>query len=414
MQYSEHLKLKMPEMTDNANVEDISENFDVIDKTLAGNLNRVTVLSSADGVTYVAEMPGVSALSKGLRLLAVPEIESTSTGVRLDVNGLGSVAVLVRGSGNTGDTGAPTDKNWLSAGAPVELVYNGTAFVASFVKIAIEDIEGVLPLEKGGHGGKTVAEARTNLGITPANIGAQKTVTGAASTVVSSNVTASRVLVSNASGKIAASGVTASELTALSGIGGNVQEQLDEKVGVAHDHDASDVTSGILPVKHGGMGCENVTAGSFLVGNGVEAMTEKTPAEVLTLIGAAKSGHTHTLSQVKSYEGTGTHGGTGSSKCCKLTFGFAPSVVIFLCKEKDSKLVLPSQEGNHVMIRSRLSTTAKENEGFSEDDSIEIDGKISADGKTFSWGYSGSTFSLDYAGAQLNKVGVTYYFLGIA
>lgn len=400
MQYSEHLKLKMPEMTDNANVEDISENFDVIDKTLAGNLNRVTVLSSADGVTYVAEMPGVSALSKGLRLLAVPEIESTSTGVRLDVNGLGSVAVLVRGSGNTGDTGAPTDKNWLSAGAPVELVYNGTAFVASFVKIAIEDIEGVLPLEKGGHGGKTAAEARTNLGITPANIGAQKTVTGAASTVVSSNVTASRVLVSNASGKIAASGVTASELTALSGIGGNVQEQIDEKVGVAHDHDASDVTNGILPVKHGGIGCESVTAGSFLVGNGVEVMMEKTPAEVLTLIGAAKSGHTHTATAVGAAQvDYGSYDGVGGTSSPKLTFDFVPKLVYVARNEGESNPLFAifakgGATSHGILISDSYNKVIKLNVSWSN--------------KTISWTYSGSDTT-----AAMNSSGKEYVWVAI-
>ena len=40
-------------------------------------------------------------------------------------------------------------------------------------------------------------------------------------------------------------------------------------------------------VEHGGTGVTSVTANSFLVGNGTAAMMEKTPAEVLALIGAA-------------------------------------------------------------------------------------------------------------------------------
>lgn len=43
--------------------------------------------------------------------------------------------------------------------------------------------------------------------------------------------------------------------------------------------------SGTLGVKNGGTGKTSVTAGNFLVGNGTSAMTEKTPAEVLTALG---------------------------------------------------------------------------------------------------------------------------------
>ena len=43
---------------------------------------------------------------------------------------------------------------------------------------------------------------------------------------------------------------------------------------------------GTVPVSGGGTGVTSVTAGSYLVGNGTEAMVEKTPAEVLSDIGA--------------------------------------------------------------------------------------------------------------------------------
>lgn len=45
--------------------------------------------------------------------------------------------------------------------------------------------------------------------------------------------------------------------------------------------------SGTLGVANGGTGKTSVTSGNFLVGNGTSAMTEKTPAEVLSTIGAA-------------------------------------------------------------------------------------------------------------------------------
>jgi len=56
---------------------------------------------------------------------------------------------------------------------------------------------------------------------------------------------------------------------------------------------ASKITSGTFGVARGGTGKSSVTAGNYLVGNGTSAMTEKTPAEVLSDIGAAASGHSH-------------------------------------------------------------------------------------------------------------------------
>lgn len=60
--------------------------------------------------------------------------------------------------------------------------------------------------------------------------GKQATVTGGASTITSNNLTASRVLISDGSGKVAASAVTSTELGYLDGVTSNVQNQLNEKI----------------------------------------------------------------------------------------------------------------------------------------------------------------------------------------
>ena len=57
----------------------------------------------------------------------------------------------------------------------------------------------------------------------------QATINGGASSITSSNLTANRALVSNASGKVAVSAVTAAELGYLGGVTGNVQMQLNKK-----------------------------------------------------------------------------------------------------------------------------------------------------------------------------------------
>lgn len=59
----------------------------------------------------------------------------------------------------------------------------------------------------------------------------QDKITGAATTITENNLTASRALVSNSSGKVAVSAVTSTELGYLDGVTSNVQTQIDGKQG---------------------------------------------------------------------------------------------------------------------------------------------------------------------------------------
>ena len=57
----------------------------------------------------------------------------------------------------------------------------------------------------------------------------QTTITGAATTVVSSDLTGNRTVITNASGKLTVSEITATELSYLDNVTGNIQTQLDGK-----------------------------------------------------------------------------------------------------------------------------------------------------------------------------------------
>lgn len=124
-------------------------------------------------------------------------------------------------------------------------------------------VTGTLPIANGGTGATTATAALTNLGITATaaelnkmdgvtatttelnyvdgvtgNIQTQldtkqATITGAATTITSSNLTANRALVSNGSGKVAVSAVTSTELGYLDGVTSAIQAQLDSKLNVA-------------------------------------------------------------------------------------------------------------------------------------------------------------------------------------
>lgn len=67
--------------------------------------------------------------------------------------------------------------------------------------------------------------------------GKQATITGGATTITSSNLTASRALVSDGSGKVAVSAVTSTELGYVDGVTSNIQTQLNAKEDIAKQVD---------------------------------------------------------------------------------------------------------------------------------------------------------------------------------
>lgn len=85
--------------------------------------------------------------------------------------------------------------------------------------------------DKLGQMDGNIATAQSNISsLQTAVNGKQATITGGASTITSSNLTASMALVSNASGKVAASStITATELGYLNGVSKNIQTQIDGK-----------------------------------------------------------------------------------------------------------------------------------------------------------------------------------------
>lgn len=66
----------------------------------------------------------------------------------------------------------------------------------------------------------------------------------------------------------------------------------------SHKHTTGDITSGTLSVSRGGTGKSTLTSGSFLKGNGTSAVILRTPAQVLSDIGAAAASHTHPASEI--------------------------------------------------------------------------------------------------------------------
>lgn len=112
-------------------------------------------------------------------------------------------------------------------------------------------ITGTLPLANGGTGATTAAQALKNLGVdvtasklnlledATGNIqdqidGKQAKITGGATSITSSNLSASRALISDGNGKVDASDVTSTELKYLDGVTSNIQTQLNGKAAASH------------------------------------------------------------------------------------------------------------------------------------------------------------------------------------
>ena len=142
------------------------------------------------------------------------------------------------------------------------------------------DRDDVISVERGGTGATTAPDALKSLGLTAtatelnildgitasttelnyvdgvtSNIqtqlnSKQKTINGAASTITNNNLTVSRALISNSSGKVAVSDITSTELGYLDGVTSKIQPQLNGK----------EPTITTLPIAKGGTGATTAAA----------------------------------------------------------------------------------------------------------------------------------------------------------
>lgn len=203
-------KLHKPELSDPADITAMNPNWDKIDEELHNlNTKRVTA-TSTDGVTYRATVPGVTELYAGLEVTIIPNINSTSKAITLDVNSFGSKDVRMPLSFNTTATTLPTMDNWLSAGKPIKLMYDGTQWKAGIQRTSANTLYGATPIENGGTGADNLNDARTNLGISSVRV--DKTISSWTTTMTLSDTA---ITATCAIELLPGSGITLTQLKAL-------------------------------------------------------------------------------------------------------------------------------------------------------------------------------------------------------
>ena len=148
-----------------------------VSKNIRNAGTAVVEATSGDGVAYSATVPGVTELYSGLEITIIPQMESTSETITLDVNGLGAKNVRLPLSSNTTTLVMPAQPNYYTAGRPVKLRYDamwlnkGAWVVAERQRTSANDLYGSVPVENGGTGADNAEEARENLGAAPSGFG---------------------------------------------------------------------------------------------------------------------------------------------------------------------------------------------------------------------------------------------------
>ena len=125
---------------------------------------KPATMDSTDGRTYTCTVPGITELTAGVSFIGIPSIESTNKTVSINVNGLGKKLIRRRVSNRSGLSAMGGSNNWLTAGSPLEFIYNGTCWlVADMTEPHAEDLMGSVPIANGGTGASDGATGLANL-----------------------------------------------------------------------------------------------------------------------------------------------------------------------------------------------------------------------------------------------------------
>ena len=113
-------------------------------------LGPTPIVTSGDGSEYIVTIDGITELYNGLQFVMLPHTNSTTTAVKLNVNGLGAKTIRQRLSTNTSIGVVGATDNWIVANKPITVTYNGSAWMVELTRPDANNLYGTVKVENGG------------------------------------------------------------------------------------------------------------------------------------------------------------------------------------------------------------------------------------------------------------------------
>lgn len=229
--------------------------MEVYDEAVRKYVNGVT--TAGTGAAYTATVKAIDTLVVGANFVMVPHVTSTTTAPTLNVNSLGAKNIRMRISTAPQSTIQLTNADFLIANKPVRLVYDGQYWIVDdMVQPNANGLYGTVPVASGGTGGTTVEEARNNLGLGNTS-GALPIANGG--TGCTTLADAKKLFsVADDTGVIpVSSGGTGAKTAADARTNLGITPANIGAAASSHKHSASDITSDTLAIEHGGTGASD-------------------------------------------------------------------------------------------------------------------------------------------------------------
>lgn len=221
----------------------INSKFDEIKASIAGKVDIVSGkgLSTNDYTTN--EKNKLSGIAVGADVSTIKSISKNGTALSIDSSKNVNIEVPIKVSQLSNDSGYLTKHQDISGKADKATTLSGYGITDAYTQTQVNDKLSAKANKASTLAGYGITDAKISSGtitlgsnsITPVTdiSGKQDKITGAATTITSSNLTTNRALISNGSGKVAVSDVTSTQLGYLNSVTSNVQSQLNAKAPLA-------------------------------------------------------------------------------------------------------------------------------------------------------------------------------------